>query len=193
MPQLGGPLYLWDNNEPNQESVDADRSNAGLLSERQSYQDDNLETEDQMMDDTLTREWNNAQKAIESAVREYERETSNKLDTFQDEFVNDVDDEVMNIGHMEVKDLEFDKVEGELMSRERQRMVEFSQRQAAIEHTWKLTHKDMMKHHQDQLKKIVEEEADARRKVKQRQVIIEKEFKWVSSNIGGVIKEQKSK
>ena len=49
-----------------------------------------------------------------------------------------------------------------------------------------------MVHHRENLKKIVEEEADARRKVKERQAIIEKEFKRVSHDIAGVIKDQKA-
>ena len=45
---------------------------------------------------------------------------------YQGDFNDNIDEEIMNIGKMEVKDLEFPQVESELQARENQRKLEYS-------------------------------------------------------------------
>ena len=85
----------------------------------------------------------------------------------------------------------FKEIKKELRQAEKQKKFEKSQRKKGILTTAKKTHTNLLKHQQLQLTNILAEERDAKIKAKQREVIIQKEFKRVQSNIAGVIKKQK--
>ena len=94
---------------------------------------------------------------------------------------------------MPITDLDpnFSAVEKEYLLKEKERLGENRQRERAIRRTANIAHQDILKHQREQLKKILEEEADARRKAKVREEILKKEFKRVMKNVSGVIKSQR--
>ena len=114
---------------------------------------------------------------------------------YNEKFAKDVDDDIMEVGEVDLENLEteFGMIEEERERKRKQRELELEHRKKGIELTASTTQNKLAVTHTELLKTIDQEEKDARRKAIEREKIIKKQFQELEERVGGVIKEQRTK
>jgi len=132
---------------------------------------------------------------INRVLSRKEKQILKDITQYDKKFTKDADEDIMEVGRVDLEDLEtdFGMIEEERDRKKKQRELEFEHRRKGIELTSATTQNKLVNAHTDLLKEIAQEEVDARKKAVEREKIIDKEFVRIEDRVGGVIKEQRSK
>jgi hypothetical protein len=116
-----------------------------------------------------------------------------EIEKYDEKFVKEADEDIMDVGAVNIEDLEtdFGMIEDERERKKRQRELEYEHRKKGIDLTSATTQNKLVNTHTVLLKDIAQEEIEARKKAIEREKIIKKEFVRIEGRISGVIKEQK--
>jgi hypothetical protein len=118
-----------------------------------------------------------------------------EIEKYDEKFVKEADEDIMDVGAVNIEDLEtdFGMIEDERERKKRQRELEYEHRKKGIDLTSATTQNKLVNTHTVLLKDIAQEEIEARKKAIEREKIIKKEFVRIEGRISGVIKEQRKK
>jgi hypothetical protein len=118
-----------------------------------------------------------------------------EIEKYDEKFVKEADEDIMDVGAVNLEDLEtdFGMIEDERERKKRQRELEYEHRKKGIDLTSATTQNKLVNTHTVLLKDIAQEEIEARKKAIEREKIIKKEFVRIEGRISGVIKEQRKK
>jgi hypothetical protein len=118
-----------------------------------------------------------------------------EIEKYDEKFVKEADEDIMDVGAVNLEDLEtdFGMIEDERERKKRQRELEYEHRKKGIDLTSATTQNKLVNTHTVLLKDIAQEEIEARKKAIEREKIIKKEFVRIEGRISGVIKEQRHK
>lgn len=118
-----------------------------------------------------------------------------EIEKYDEKFVKEADQEIMDVGAMNLEDLEtdFGMIEDERERKKKQRDLEYEHRKKGIGLTAATTQNKLVNTHTVLLKDIAQEEIEARKKAVEREKIIKKEFQRIEKRVSGVVKEQRNK
>jgi len=173
-------IEFFDDNDDNKQ-----------LSKKSTIQDNHSFTDR----DVLMKELKRSKDKINKIIHKKEQYNKDKIHDYNDKFEEEVDEEIMDVGAVDLAELEteFGMVEDERERKKKQRELEYEHRKKGIHLTASTTQNKLINTQSSLLKEIAQEEIEARKKAIEREKIIKKEFKRVEGRISGVIKEQRFK
>jgi len=136
-----------------------------------------------------------SKRKINRVLSRKEKQMEKDVLKYDEKFVKEIDEDVMEVGAVDLEDFEtdFGMIEDERMRKKKQRELEFEHRRKGVELTSATTQNKLVNAHSQLITEIAQEEIEARKKAVEREKIIKEEFKRIESRVGGVIREQKSK
>jgi hypothetical protein len=145
--------------------------------------------------DALINELKKTKLKFSKIAKKGEKYSKVEIDNYNQKFENEADEEMMDVGAVDLAELEteFGMIEDERERKKKQRELEFEHRKKGITLTAEKTQNQLVNTQTSLLKEIAQEEIEARKKAEEREKIIKNEFRRVESRISGVIKQQRSK
>lgn len=145
--------------------------------------------------DALITELKKTKEKFVKIAKKGEKYSKAELVNYNEKFENEADEEMMEVGAVDLAELEteFGMIEDERERKKKQRELEFEHRKKGITLTAEKTKNQLFNTQTSLMKEIAQEEIEAKKKAIEREKIIKKEFQRVEGRISGVIKQQRSK
>lgn len=180
-----------ESNEEESNDIKFMNEQDGMLKKKNTLHTQGSESER----DQLISELKKSKNTMNKVLQRKEKIVSSQINDYNEKFKRDADEEFMDVGVVDLADLEteFGMIEDERERKRKQRELEFEHRKKGIELTSQVTQNKLINTQTQLLKDIAQEEIEARKKAVEREKIIQKEFRRVEDKISGIIRQHRAK